>query len=368
MRTAGYYYPCFVIGYPLDQTTAYMNATAFISYSWDAEQEKNEEWVLRLAEQLKADGIDVLLDKWAVKPGDPIAPFMQQAIAKSDKVLMVCTPRYKRSADDGKGAAGYESNIIAAQIWLTADHRKFIAIVKEGNEQTAVPFGLQGKCHIFFNEETRFEAQYQVLLAAIKNDAVPAVAARDIPALVNSNPKPDFNNLSFAVLKALTKKQIDEYIAYYRKSIIANTSNDHAFFGLGLCALHYGLYDIAIRQLEKASMLSPSNPEYRYYYALSLTRGRSLSAIPDADIKTMTNQIEIAVQFDGQQAKYYAFLWIIHQSLQPPADPLNSPPDLRLLQEKSRQGYRDEYEIERLVVLLGVIDAVLVGAILGRQV
>ena len=39
--------------------------SAFISYSWDDDQ--HCEWVRKLAERLRADGVDVSIDRWMVR-------------------------------------------------------------------------------------------------------------------------------------------------------------------------------------------------------------------------------------------------------------------------------------------------------------
>ncbi len=39
----------------------------FISYSWTSEEHKD--WVLRMAERLVGDGVDVVLDRWDFKEG-----------------------------------------------------------------------------------------------------------------------------------------------------------------------------------------------------------------------------------------------------------------------------------------------------------
>jgi TIR domain len=39
----------------------------FISYSWDDDAHK--EWVKQLATRLRADGVDVTLDRWHAAPG-----------------------------------------------------------------------------------------------------------------------------------------------------------------------------------------------------------------------------------------------------------------------------------------------------------
>ena len=64
--------------------------SAFISYSWDNDDHKG--WVRVLAERLRADGVDVTLDRWSAVPGDQLPAFMEQAIRQNQFcVIGVCT-------------------------------------------------------------------------------------------------------------------------------------------------------------------------------------------------------------------------------------------------------------------------------------
>lgn len=49
----------------------------FISYSHDSQQHKD--WVLRLANELRTNGIDAKLDQWDLSPGQDIAPSWLEA-------------------------------------------------------------------------------------------------------------------------------------------------------------------------------------------------------------------------------------------------------------------------------------------------
>jgi hypothetical protein len=49
--------------------------SAFISYSWD--DDAHREWVRALAARLRADGVDVSIDRWVAVPGDQLTVFME---------------------------------------------------------------------------------------------------------------------------------------------------------------------------------------------------------------------------------------------------------------------------------------------------
>ncbi len=54
----------------------------FISYSWSTPE--HEDWVLRLATELRESGIDVILDKWNLKEGHDAFAFMEKMVSDKD--------------------------------------------------------------------------------------------------------------------------------------------------------------------------------------------------------------------------------------------------------------------------------------------
>ena len=73
----------------------------FISYSHDSP--KHKAWVLKLATDLRAHGIDVTLDQWDLALGQDLSLFMQKRISDADRVLRVCTEKYVQKAELGAG-------------------------------------------------------------------------------------------------------------------------------------------------------------------------------------------------------------------------------------------------------------------------
>jgi len=61
-----------------------------------------------LATRLSSNGIEAVLDQWALKPGDDLSHFMEQNLSSADKVLMICSENYVSKANSGKGGVGYE--------------------------------------------------------------------------------------------------------------------------------------------------------------------------------------------------------------------------------------------------------------------
>lgn len=138
--------------------------SVFISYSWGSKEFK--EWVNRLAQQLRKDGVMITFDDWDIKLGDPIPQFMEEAIAKSDYVLIICTADYKRKSNERTGGVGYESNIITAEVYGKHNHRKFIPVLAE--KLDSIPDWLLGKRYLDISTEDEFNQNYPHLLKTLK--------------------------------------------------------------------------------------------------------------------------------------------------------------------------------------------------------
>jgi hypothetical protein len=67
--------------------------TVFISYSWDSKDHKD--WVRKLADYLIDNGVNVILDQYDLAAGKILTYFMESAVEKADKVIIILTPGYK---------------------------------------------------------------------------------------------------------------------------------------------------------------------------------------------------------------------------------------------------------------------------------
>ena len=117
----------------------------FISYSWDDDEHKK--WVKSLADVLLANGVNAILDDYDTEPGDRLPLFMEEAVSKADKILVVCTERYKHKADEREGGVGYEEHIISSEL-MKGNERKIIPILRRGTGNTSIPKCLAGKKYI----------------------------------------------------------------------------------------------------------------------------------------------------------------------------------------------------------------------------
>lgn len=135
---------------------------AFISYTWDSQTHKR--WVKDLAARLRSTAnVEVALDEWEVQPGDQFPHFMEKAIRQANFVLCVCTPRYKLRFDARQGGAGYEANLIGAEALVTGNERKFVGLLREGEQLEALPSWLLGKRFLDFRGDPYDESSFESL-------------------------------------------------------------------------------------------------------------------------------------------------------------------------------------------------------------
>ena len=165
----------------------------FISYSW--EEDAHQQWVREFADRLLADGIDATIDQYDASLGDRLPHFMEQSITTADYVLIICTPLYKKKADNRKGGVGYEGHIITEELYSKGNERKFIPVVRKGSFDAAMPTFLAGKLGIDLTDTIHFENNYKDLITTIHGvkkkpeiGRVPSYVAQSAPRLSPSSP------------------------------------------------------------------------------------------------------------------------------------------------------------------------------------
>ena len=140
----------------------------FISYSW--EDDEHKKWVRQFTDSLLKSGIDATLDQYDLSLGDRLPQFMEQSIASSDYVLIICTPTYKTKSDKRSGGVGYEEHIISGELLTTGNERKFIPVIRKGTAQTAMPICLSGKLGIDLTNEQHYEENFKDLLTTLRGE------------------------------------------------------------------------------------------------------------------------------------------------------------------------------------------------------
>lgn len=147
----------------------------FISYSHDSADHK--EWVLKLATCLVENGIDVLLDQWDLRLGSNLPKFMEQGLASSNRVLVVCTDKYNTKANDRSGGVGYEGSILSAELLSYHDTTKFIPCIRNIEGKSKVPICLSGRSYIDFTDDANFDGKLHELIHELHDMPIKAKPA-----------------------------------------------------------------------------------------------------------------------------------------------------------------------------------------------
>jgi hypothetical protein len=140
----------------------------FISYSWSSTEQ-----VVELAQRLKDDGVDVVLDKWRLSEGQDKYAFMEQCVTDESihKVLIICDKAYAEKANKREGGVGDETMIMSAEVYGKASQEKFIPLIfecdEDGKEYT--PAYLKSRIYIDFSNADVYEGSYERLLRNLYN-------------------------------------------------------------------------------------------------------------------------------------------------------------------------------------------------------
>ena len=138
-----------------------MAPKVFISYSHDSDDHKA--WVLHLASDLVRNGVEVILDRWDLAPGQDVVRFMESGIVGSDRVLMVCSGEYVTRAESGLGGVGYERLIVTAELVQNISTHKFIPLMRS-NSAPRVPVFMGPRLWIDFSNDAEYDSRLEELL------------------------------------------------------------------------------------------------------------------------------------------------------------------------------------------------------------
>lgn len=195
------------------------NPIVFISYSWDNEDHKN--WVLNLANTLRLNGVDIILDRYYLTPGKNLPHFVENSVERSDRIIIILTPDYKNKAERRLGGVGHEYSLINNTLLKDITNNEIIIpVLRKGESNSSIPSFLQQFIYQDFRDESNFDNDLENLLREIYKK--PLISA--IPL----GKKPSFPSLDetfghkIKILKShivIDIKDIDGKDATYEKNL-----------------------------------------------------------------------------------------------------------------------------------------------------
>lgn len=124
----------------------------FISYTWETKMTPgHKEWVRKLADNLTAKDFDVRLDQY--QPfGTEMNHFMVTSVRDAERILLICTPEFKRCSDDMDRACGFEASLISNELIRDITSTKFLPIVRIGEPEEVMPDYLGNRNALVWHE------------------------------------------------------------------------------------------------------------------------------------------------------------------------------------------------------------------------
>jgi serine/threonine protein kinase len=133
----------------------------FISYKW--EDEAHNEWVRKLAMDLRSAGIEAFLDRWEVRLGDSFTDYMTSRITGADVVLFIMTTKSIAAAEAPKGEGGavkFELQMATARR-IAGEQMRLIPIYREGSKTAA---HILDHRYADFRDDNRYEQNLKELI------------------------------------------------------------------------------------------------------------------------------------------------------------------------------------------------------------
>jgi len=158
-------------------------ASCFVSYAWG--DKEHERWVERdLATDLRKAGINVILDRWEnARVGASVPRFVEQ-IEKSDRIVVVGTPLYRKKYENKDTATGYvvaaEVDMISNRLLGTeAQKESVLPILLSGEKATSLPPLMHSRVFgDFRNERDYFNSVFALILSLYRVAVTDPVMAR----------------------------------------------------------------------------------------------------------------------------------------------------------------------------------------------
>lgn len=126
----------------------------FISY---AQKDINEEKLENLIDILEENNFEIIIDRKKLEAVSDLTNFMETSIRESDYTLVLCTPEYKKRADNRENnptGVGYEARILATKI---SNNAKNIIPILFDNTEESIPDFLKGLIYIDLTFEIKHE-------------------------------------------------------------------------------------------------------------------------------------------------------------------------------------------------------------------
>jgi len=158
----------------------------FISYSHDSQDHSDR--VLSLAQRLRRDGLEAMIDQFVPFPREGWIRWMERQLDGADFTLCVCTEKYRASFDglgSGPGGRGvnWEGQTVSQCIYDNrGDNSRFIPVVIDGQgELNVIPRALRP--YTYFALDRQYDELYRLLTNQPAVSPVPCGTVRELSVI-----------------------------------------------------------------------------------------------------------------------------------------------------------------------------------------
>jgi hypothetical protein len=242
----------------------------FISYSHDDADHKR--WVLKLATDLRLNGVDATIDQWDLSPGQDTVSFMTNGIAHADRVLLICSENYIKKAELGSGGVGYERMIVTSEFVDSIDTKKFIPIIRSNSSSKKMPNHIGARLYVDFTSDDKYAGSLEQLVREILGE----------PAL----PKPALGASPFSSIPT------EDYIEPRRVNLNGTLQN-----GVALLSQKWFEQEstLANAGLQKIGLTGAMELRFALHEPINKSQVELLSAVSSAQIDTFGWPIGVVV-------------------------------------------------------------------------
>lgn len=186
----------------------------FISYS-----SKDKVFVHKLANDLKQRGLNIWLDSWEMLPGDRLRDRINEAINKSNFILVVLTPNSINSS-------WVQVELDSAMIRELEKKQVVVIPILFGDIKSSdMPSDLKGKLYLNFNSSSDYDDNIELILKRFSIcDRVPSyefelLLSKNVIELLDTKGERTLYTKR-TVLKVLAEKMVFNYSEYYSDGTI----------------------------------------------------------------------------------------------------------------------------------------------------
>ena len=146
----------------------------FISYAWTSDIYVSR--VAAFASSLQSIGIEVLFDKFELKPGNELNSFMERSVNDPTvtNVLLLLNKNYQEKADKREGGVGKETQIISEEVYNKVTQTKVIPVIfeKGPNGEVYKPTYLGSTYFVDLSDESKYDAEFKLLVKSIYGESI----------------------------------------------------------------------------------------------------------------------------------------------------------------------------------------------------